>query len=70
MNAGHVVLLAFILGIVCFAVADVVAALNDRQGDTLSEMTLKAAKGSLMVPLAVGLVVGVILGHLFWPQIG
>jgi len=43
---------------------DIYAAFNREAGDTISEVVLAAAQGKPIVPFAVGM----IIGHLFWPQ--
>lgn len=43
---------------------DVVVATNKEKGDTISEILLKASKGTPMV----GVAWGILTGHLFWPQ--
>lgn len=45
---------------------DIYAAFNGTPGDTVSEIVLEASLRRPVVPF----VVGVICGHLFWPQIG
>lgn len=47
---------------------DVVVATNTEKGDTISELTLGFAR---RYPIALGgvmLALGIILGHLLWPQ--
>lgn len=43
---------------------DIVVAANARSGDTISEVTLGFAMRHPVLPFAIG----VICGHLFWPQ--
>jgi len=47
---------------------DVVAATNNVVGDTISETTLGFMQRYPVAGCGVGLALGVILGHLFWPQ--
>ena len=43
---------------------DVYVAVNGVPGDTISELTLGWAQNHPIIPMAVG----VVCGHLFWPQ--
>lgn len=43
---------------------DIYVAANSSSGDTISEITLGFAQKHPVVPFALG----VIMGHLFWPQ--
>ena len=43
---------------------DLLVALNDRPGDTISEVLLGLARKSLLLPTAIGIVVA----HLLWPS--
>lgn len=43
---------------------DIVVAANPVAGDTISEITLAFARKHPVVPF----IMGVIMGHLFWPQ--
>jgi hypothetical protein len=62
--------------LVCVAVFlaawDVVAALNDVEGDTFSEVLRDAVLGGEAPPwiltLIVGFALGILVGHLWWPQ--
>lgn len=46
------------------ALYDIVVAANRQEGDTISEVTLDTAKAHPVVPFTLG----VVCGHLFWPQ--
>lgn len=57
--------------IVCAAIVlliawDVYVAANDVKGDTISELMLAFARKHPILPFALG----VLFGHLFWPQGG
>lgn len=47
---------------------DVVVATNAVRGDTISEVTLAFARRYPVASVGVGLALGIVLGHLFWPQ--
>jgi hypothetical protein len=47
---------------------DVVVATNRTPGDTISEVTLGFFMRHPIATFAIGLVLGIILGHLTWPQ--
>lgn len=54
-------LVAAVLALIAW---DVVVAMNPTPGDTISEITLAFAMRHPALPFAVG----VVCGHLFWPQ--
>ena len=47
---------------------DVVVATNRTRDDTISEVTLGFAMRHPIATFAIGLSLGIIFGHLFWPQ--
>jgi hypothetical protein len=47
---------------------DVVVATNRTPGDTISEVTLGFASRYPIAGFGIGLVIGIIFGHLLWPQ--
>lgn len=55
------ILVAAVLALIAW---DVVVAMNPTPGDTISEITLAFAMRHPALPFAVG----VVCGHLFWPQ--
>jgi hypothetical protein len=57
--------LALALVVACY---DLLPALSAAPGDTISEMTLAWWRRRPIIPLAMGLGLGVLLGHLGWPQ--
>ena len=60
-----IVLLVAFLGLVIF---DIYLAASAGYCATISYQTLAAAKQEPIIPLIVGLVLGMLLGHIFWPQ--
>jgi acid phosphatase family membrane protein YuiD len=54
--------------LVSIAVYDTMMAINDVDGDTISEITLKWAMGHPIAVVCFGIALGTLLGHLFWPQ--
>lgn len=71
MNFKHVTIIVMIA---CFAVAfgvllyDLLPALSQPEGDTISEVTLGWWSRHPIAPLVLGLAVGILFGHLGWPQ--
>lgn len=55
--------------LVAIIVYDTFVATNGIFGDTISEVTLEWAMKRPISVLALGVAIGVLLGHLFWPQI-
>lgn len=47
---------------------DIVVAANSVPGDTISEITLAFTQGHPVAGMGITLAIGIILGHLFWPQ--
>ena len=64
MTTRQVTILLLVLGVAVWIGWDIVAAMNATAGDTISEVMLGWAKHSPIVPFTLGVVVG----HLFWPQ--
>jgi len=61
------VTIAVIVGtILAVSAYDVIPAANQKSGDTISEVLLKAARFAPVVAVAWG----ILTGHLFWPQGG
>jgi hypothetical protein len=56
----------WVITILSFVLAawDVYLTVNKFPGDTISEVMLKVAKDHPILPF----IIGVIIGHLFWPQ--
>jgi len=54
--------------IVAIAVYDTIVAINGIPGDTISEITLAWGRRHPIAVLCLGLALGIVLGHLFWPQ--
>lgn len=65
---GRKVFIVFCVCLAAFAVYDYMAANDDVEGNTLSEMTIGLSYVSPVLPLLIGLAAGFVLGHLFWPQ--
>jgi len=47
---------------------DIVVATNNIQGDTISEITLDFVRNHPLSAFSVWFWLGVVCGHLFWPQ--
>lgn len=54
--------------LVAIIVFDTVVATNGIAGDTISEVTLGWAQKRPISVFCVGMGLGIVLGHLFWPQ--
>lgn len=54
--------------IVSIAVYDTLVAVNRVDGDTISEITLAWAMRHPIAVMCLGMALGIVLGHLFWPQ--
>jgi hypothetical protein len=61
-----IVLLLALVGLVVF---DIYLAVSGGYSATISYQTLQAARDEPIIPLVVGLVLGILLGHIFWPQL-
>jgi len=61
-------LIFMVIIIVIIAVYDTVVAVNDISGDTISEITLAWAMKHPIAVVCLGIVIGILLGHIFWPQ--
>lgn len=57
-----------LLTLVLLVAWDIIAATNEVQGDTISEILLEAGLRHPFVMFVAGLGFGVVLGHLFWMQ--
>ena len=64
MTTKTVTVLLLLVAVVILGGWDVVVAANARPGDTISEIVLEASLRRPIIPF----VVGVVCGHLFWPQ--
>jgi hypothetical protein len=60
-----ITLLTAVLGLVAY---DVYLAVRWGYEATISYQLLQASRAEPIIPLALGLVLGILLGHLFWPQ--
>ena len=60
-----ITLLTAVLGLVAY---DVYLAVRWGSEATISYQLLQASRAEPIIPLALGLVLGILLGHLFWPQ--
>ncbi len=49
-------------------VLDIVWATDKLPHNTISAITLDTSRKHPILPLLVGLVLGILFGHLFWPQ--
>jgi hypothetical protein len=63
-----VTLLVILIGFTGLIVYDVYLAAQGGYENTISYLCLQAARREPLLPLVVGLVLGLLLGHLFWPQ--
>jgi hypothetical protein len=54
--------------VVAIAVYDTAVAINGIPGDTISEITLAWVSAHPIAGVMFGVALGIILGHLFWPQ--
>ncbi len=68
MNTKVITLIVMAAGALSWIVWDIIAASNRVPGDTISEISLAFARRSPIVPIVIGLIIGIILGHLWWPQ--
>lgn len=68
MSSRTVTLIFMAIIIVAIAVYDTLVAVNKIGGDTISEISLAWAMRHPIAVLMLGLAIGIILGHLFWPQ--
>jgi hypothetical protein len=59
-------MLAALVGLIVW---DVVVATNKDRGDTISEITLAASVQQPHSGFIVGLAFGILVGHLWWPQV-
>lgn len=64
MTARRITILLLSIAIVVLGGWDIYVAVNDANGDTISEIVLAASVQRPIIPF----VLGVICGHLFWPQ--
>jgi hypothetical protein len=64
-----ITLLVILIGFTGLIVYDVYLAAQGGYENTISYRCLQAARREPLLPLVVGLVLGLLLGHLFWPQI-
>ncbi len=64
-----VTLLVILIGFTGLIVYDVYLAAQGGYENTISYRCLQVARREPLLPLVVGLVLGLLLGHLFWPQI-
>ncbi len=60
-----VTVLAALLGLVGY---DIYLALRGGYPATISYQILQVSRAEPIIPLLVGLILGILLGHLFWPQ--
>jgi hypothetical protein len=60
------ILLAVIGGLIVW---DIIVATNKERGDTISEIMLAASVQKPWSGVVFGLTVGILIGHLWWPQI-
>jgi hypothetical protein len=65
---GALTLSVLLLGAIILIVWDVIAALNWGYEATISCQTLRVSQQHPIIPLALGLVTGLLFGHLFWSQ--
>lgn len=68
LSTKHITLLVMGVAAVGLVVWDIIVASNRTSGDTISELTLGFAQRYPVAVFSIGLTLGVILGHLFWPQ--
>jgi len=59
-----VTVIVMVVAVIVLIVWDIVVAVNPTPGDTISEITLNFARNHPVVPF----IVGIVCGHLFWPQ--
>ena len=64
-----ITLLVILIGFTGLIIYDVYLAAQGGYENTISYRCLQAARREPLLPLVVGLVLGLLLGHLFWPQI-
>jgi hypothetical protein len=48
---------------------DIYVAINDKKGDTISEVTLSFTRRHPIILGLIMLALGILIGHLFWPQV-
>lgn len=68
MTTRVMTLLFIAFTIVSIAVYDTLVAVNKTPGDTISEITLHWAVRQPISVFCLGAALGIVLGHLFWPQ--
>lgn len=54
--------------VISIAVYDTIMAVNNIEGDTISEITLAWAMKHPISVLCLGMALGTVIGHIFWPQ--
>jgi len=60
-----IVLLAVVAGLVAF---DIYLAVTGGYPATISYQALQAAREEPIIAVVLGLVLGILIGHIFWPQ--
>jgi hypothetical protein len=63
-----VTLLVTLLAVITLVVFDVYLAVKGGYFATISYQVLAAAREEPIIPLVLGLVLGILMGHIFWPQ--
>lgn len=68
MTSKTMTLIFIAFTVVSIAVYDTIVAVNKEKGDTISEVTLAWAQQNPIAGVMLGIALGVVIGHLFWPQ--
>ena len=68
MTTRTLTLIFMAVVLVAIAVYDTIVAINGVPGDTISEITLAWARQHPIAVVCFGIALGILLGHLFWPQ--
>lgn len=59
-----------LLGVIAFLIVwDIYVATNKERGDTISEIFLAASVNRPISGVVLGLACGILIGHLWWPQV-
>jgi hypothetical protein len=66
MSTKYITTGIMVAAIVVLVIWDIYVATNPIPGDTISEITLNFARHHPVIPL----IIGIIVGHLFWSQPG
>lgn len=69
MTTKTMTLIFIAIVVVAIAIYDTVVAINRVGGDTISEIALVWASAHPIAGVMLGVALGIVLGHLFWPQV-